>query len=193
MPKKPRPPKAKSAMTTIAMWPLERIKPYPQNPRSHPDSQIDLLARLLKKWDADQPIVVDEKGIIIKGHGRRLAAIKAGMKEFPVLVRAGLSAAAKRAMRIADNQVSLLAAWDKDMLRFEIDELQGGGDFEVGELGFDEDWLEKILKGPESPSEFQSVGENIPVEHECPKCHYRWSGFSGLVQARKVEDAEKQD
>ena len=88
---------------------LDSIKPYPHNARTHPPAQIKLLATLMKKWGPDQAIVVDEDGVILKGHGRRLAAIEAGFEVFPIVERLGLSRDDKEAMRIADNQIALLA------------------------------------------------------------------------------------
>ncbi len=122
---------------TVESWTLDRIKPYDRNPRDHPEAQIELLAKLMMRWGVDQPIVVDEEGVILKGHGRRLAALKAGFKEFPVIIRAGLTEADKQGIRIADNKVSLLAGWDEPLLRLEIDDLKLKG-FDIDFLGFDE-------------------------------------------------------
>lgn len=116
-------------------WPLAQIHAYPQNARTHPQEQIDLLAKLLAKHGFDQPIVVDEEGIILKGHGRRLAALKAGFIEVPVIVRRGLPENEKRAMRLQDNQVSLLAGWDDRIARSELGLLKTAG-FEMPLLGF---------------------------------------------------------
>jgi hypothetical protein len=108
-------------MTDPASWtremraiarPLASVKPYPRNTRTHPPAQIELLASLLRKFGPDQPIVVDEGGVILKGHGREEAARTAGMASFPVVERRGLSEEDKAALRIADNQVALLSGWD---------------------------------------------------------------------------------
>lgn len=117
--------------------PLAKIYPYPNNPRTHPQAQIELLAGIMKQRGVDQPIVVDEDGVIIKGHGRRIAAALAGFKEFPVVVHRGLSDADKKAMRIEDNQVSLLSGWDQGLMRTEISSLQTAG-YDVALLGFPE-------------------------------------------------------
>jgi ParB-like chromosome segregation protein Spo0J len=114
---------------------LVKIVPYAQNPRTHSDEQIDLLANLMARYGVDQPIVVDEKGVILKGHGRRLAALKAGLTSFPVVVQHGLSDDDKRALRIADNQVALLAGWDQELIKLEIGELKLHG-FDLPLLGF---------------------------------------------------------
>lgn len=128
--------KATAKITAAKEWPLDRIIPYERNPRTHPQQQIDLLAELIEKYGPDQPIVVDEKGVILKGHGRRLAALKINRKTFPVIQRSGLTEDDKVAMRIADNQVALLSGWDSELIRFEIDRLDHAG-YDLKLLGFD--------------------------------------------------------
>lgn len=170
--------KAAVAMKTSPSksWPLTRIKEYPHNPKTHPPAQITLLANLLKKFGADQDIVVDDKGVILKGHGRKLAAAEAGMKDFPVTQRFGLSEDDKIALRIADNQVPLLGGWDNELVRFEIERLRRS-DYPIELLGFGEQQLVEFTTIPGPPAGgFAAFGEDIDTEHECPKCHYRWSG-----------------
>lgn len=127
-----------------AMWPLARIKPYSKNARTHPASQIALLARLMQKHGVDQPIVVDEAGEILKGHGRYAAALEAGFAEFPVAQHLGLSDKDKREMRIADNQLALLSGWDMELLRLELGDIRAGGS-DLVDIGFDVKDLNRIL------------------------------------------------
>lgn len=182
--------KATAKITAAREWPLDRIIPYEHNPRTHPSAQIDLLARLLERWGPDQDIVVDEAGVILKGHGRRLAAERAGMKTYPVRQRLGLSENEKTALRIADNQVALLSGWDTELIGFEIKRLERSK-FDVSLLGFGEKQLVQFTTQPGPPvGGFQAFGENVPVEHECPKCKYRWSGSSSPAAA-ETEKTEK--
>jgi hypothetical protein len=158
---------------------ISEIKPYERNPRTHPPDQIALLAQMMLKYGIDQPIVVDEKMVILKGHGRRLAAIAAGFERFPVVIRRGLSAQDKIEMRVADNQVSLLAGWDKELIRLEVTEFKSlGGELKM--LGFGDVQLVQFMTMPSPPGEFPKVDETIPVEHQCPKCGYKWSGKAGV-------------
>lgn len=132
---------------SVESWPLGRITPYPKNPRSHPEEQVAALALLMTEHGVDQPIVVDEDGVILKGHGRLLAAYKAGFKVFPVAKHIGLAEAQKQKIRLADNQMSLLSEWDIglrdealaflklqgiDMSAYGFGELSLGG---LGEIG----------------------------------------------------------
>jgi hypothetical protein len=141
--------------SAVETWALDKIKPYERNAREHPPSQIELLAKLMLKHGVDQPIVVDEDGVILKGHGRRLAAIKAGFKDFPVIIHRGLSDIDKRAIRIADNKVALLSDWDETVLRLELDDLKMNG-FDIEFLGFDERELADLNLFKDLPTEESS-------------------------------------
>lgn len=156
-------------------WPLGKIEPYARNPRTHPPAQIALLASIFKKHGIDQPIVVDDAGVILKGHGRRLAAIEAGLAEFPVVQRFGLSDEEKTAMRIEDNQVALLAGWDQELIRGEVAVLRTAG-YELALLGFGEAQLVHFTTTPGPPAEFPAFGEDIEIDHQCPRCGYVGSG-----------------
>lgn len=169
-----------------AYWRLDRFIPYANNTRTHPPAEIAMLAGLLGQYGPDQPIVVDEDRVIIKGHGRRLAALAAGLEIFTFVQRFGLSEEEKKAMRIADNQVALLAGWDQALVRVEIASLKGAG-YDVALLGFGDAQLVQFMTTPGPPSEFQAFGADIAVEHQCPKCGYKWSGNS----APKVEEPAK--
>jgi ParB-like chromosome segregation protein Spo0J len=162
--------------------PLAEILPYPQNARTHTDQQIELLANLMLRYGVDQPIVVDEAGVILKGHGRRLAAIKAGFETFPVVVQHGLSDDDKRALRIADNQVALLAGWDQKLMQLELGELKLHG-FELPLLGFGDAELAAFIDSNTGLTDPDEVPEPpaVPISKPgdlwllgahvtCPKC-----------------------
>lgn len=136
----------KEPAETVKVWPLDEIVPYERNPRTHPDAQIEMLARLMQEHGVDQPIVVDEAGVIIKGHGRLRAARLAGMSTFPVVVKNGLTEDQKRAERISDNQVSLLAGWDHGLMKLEMNDLSLAG-YEMSLLGFDSTEMAQFTNG----------------------------------------------
>lgn len=158
------------------MTPLAKIQPYPLNPRTHPPAQIALLAAIFLKHGIDQPIVMrKEDGFVLKGHGRRLAAIAAGMDEFPVVWREGLSEDDARAMRIDDNQIALLAGWDRELIFQEITALKTSG-YDISTLGFGDAQLVQFTTTPGPPATFPSFGEGIATDYCCPRCGYKWSG-----------------
>lgn len=176
-------PKMKSGRAALA-----KFVPCPTNPRTHPTAEIALLAELIKRRGPDQPIVVDEDWIILKGHGRRAAAVIAGLDEFPYVQRFGLSEADKRAIRIEDNQVALLAGWDTELIRSEIRLLSDSG-YNVSLLGFGETQLVEFTTLPSPPTEFKAYGEDIPTDCECPKCGFKWS--SGKAPGDKKDRRSK--
>ena len=75
----------------IELWDIDRVKPYGLNAKKHDDKQVDGIINSIQRFGWDQPIVVDANGEVIKGHGRRLAAIKIGLKKVPVLQRLDLT------------------------------------------------------------------------------------------------------
>lgn len=87
----------------LTMKPVAWLKPYEKNAKLHPADEVKKLATTIKRFGWDQPIVAEADGTIIKGHGRRLAAIELGMVEVPVLIRDDLTKAEADAARIADN------------------------------------------------------------------------------------------
>lgn len=112
--------------------------PYALNAKKHPAEQINRIAASINEFGFDQPIVVDKKGTIIKGHGRCEAAIKLGLKSVPVIV-ADLSDAMVKAARLADNKVAE-SGWDDELLRSSIDSLlesMGGSEIDLSSFGFD--------------------------------------------------------
>lgn len=99
----------------IELWPIADLKPYPLNAKEHPKEQVETLARSIKRLGWSQPIVVDANGVIIAGHGRRLAALHLGLNKVPVLCRKDLSKEEAEALRLADNKVVSLD-YDQDSL-----------------------------------------------------------------------------
>jgi ParB-like nuclease domain len=130
----------------IEYWALERLIPYASNARLHSEADIDKLAAAIGKWGWTSPVVVDEEGNLLAGHGRARAAAKLGLTSIPVIVANGWSEEDKRAYRLADNQLAARASWDFDLLGHELQEL-GFADFDVSLVGFEPDQLKTILAG----------------------------------------------
>jgi DNA modification methylase len=115
--------------------PIETLVPYARNSRTHSDEQVAQIAASMKEWGWTNPVLVDEAGMIIAGHGRVLAARKLGLAEVPVMVAEGWSEAQKRAYVLADNQLALNAGWDMDSLKVELQGLKEW-EFDLSLLGF---------------------------------------------------------
>ena len=123
---------------------IETIYPYPDNAKLHSDVQIDSIALAIKTFGFDQPIVVDKDGVIIKGHGRRLAAKRLGMTKVPVVVRDDLSEEAVKAARLSDNRVAE-GEVDTALLQKELAAL-ADAEYDMSAIGFSERELGFMLE-----------------------------------------------
>lgn len=133
----------------VEAWDVEKLIPYENNVKIHDEKQVKKIAESIKQFGWDQPIVVDKDGVIIKGHGRRLAALKLGLKTVPVLVRSDLTPEQVNAARVADNRVAM-GDIDTELLQKELSliDFDFSGIFDKKELAFMEVDLTEI--DPES-------------------------------------------
>ncbi len=130
----------------IEQWPLDRLLPYAANARTHPDEQVAQIAGSIVEFGFNVPCLVDERGVLVAGHGRLLAAQRLGLSQVPVIRLDHLTDAQARAYRIADNQIALNSGWDDALLSAEVARLKEDGvDLEL--LGFPEDELDRLLAG----------------------------------------------
>jgi DNA modification methylase len=147
----------------VERWPLERLAPFARNARTHSPAQIDQIAASMREWGWTNPVLVDEEGTIIAGHGRVAAARKLGLPEAPVMIASGWSEAKKRAYVIADNQLALNAGWDDDLLAAELTELRELA-FDLDLIGFDEKDLSRLL----GPGDAVDGEDDVPEVPERP-------------------------
>jgi len=153
-------------------WPADAVErravasliPYARNARTHSDAQVAQIAGSIQEWGWTIPVLIDESGGIIAGHGRVLAALKLGLTEVPVMVATGWSEAQRRAYVIADNQLALNADWNTDLLRVEMADLAAEG-FTLDLIGFGEGELADLLaertEGLTDPDDAPEVQETI--------------------------------
>jgi ParB-like chromosome segregation protein Spo0J len=127
----------------VEIWDIGRIQPYEKNAKVHAPEQVAALARSIKKFGWTQPIVVDADGVIIAGHGRRLAALELGMTKVPVVCRTDLTKPEADALRLADNRTAS-TVYDTELLKDALQELKNL-DFDLADTGFDEHELEFML------------------------------------------------
>ena len=172
-------------------WPADQIErrrasdltPYARNSRQHSQAQIGQIAASIREWGWTQPIIIDEDGGILAGHGRLLAAQHLGLEEVPCVVATGWSEAKRRAYVIADNRLAELAAWDQDMLAAELQDLSAL-DFDLGLVGFDGEELARLLDGgegegdpadtPPESSAKEIDPDDYQMGHRCPRCGFEF-------------------
>lgn len=139
--------------------------PYANNSRTHSNDQVSQIVSSIKEFGFTNPVLVDEDGGIIAGHGRVMAAKKLGLEVAPCIELKGLTEAQKKAYIIADNQLPLNAGWDLDKLQLEIETLKEL-DFDIDLLGFDDDFLNDLL--PEEEVEGLTDEDEVPEPPEEP-------------------------
>lgn len=116
---------------------IDRLVPYQNNARTHSPEQINKLRASLREFGFINPVIIDRDFGVIAGHGRIAAARAEGITELPCVFADHLTEAQKKAYILADNRMALDAGWDEDMLRVEIEALQGA-DFDLMLTGFDD-------------------------------------------------------
>jgi hypothetical protein len=122
----------------------DRLVPYSRNAKQHSIAQVDELVSIILKVGFVKPVIVDEEYTVLAGHGARLAAIKIGLPEIPVVVLSHLSAAEKRAYVLADNRIAEHSTWDLGVVAEELAALDLEK-FDFTMTGFSDEDLEQML------------------------------------------------
>jgi DNA modification methylase len=128
----------------VARRPIDQLVPYARNARMYSAEQVTQLAASIKEFGFTIPVLCDDAGSIIAGHGRVLAAKELGLTAVPVMIARGWSDKKKRAYCLADNKLAENAAWDDEMLRAEILALRAE-DFDVKIAGFSDAEITALL------------------------------------------------
>lgn len=153
-------------MRQIEARSIDSLIPYANNSRTHSDAQVSQVAASIKEFGFTNPVLIDEQGGIIAGHGRVMAAKKLGLAEVPCVVLDGLSEAQKKAYIIADNKLALNSGWDADMLKVEMERLGELG-FDLSLTGFDDIELGELFGEPEQIEGLTDEDE-VPEAPETP-------------------------
>ena len=147
---------------TVDYRPVSSLQPDPRNARTHPKRQIDQLRASILQFGFTNPILVDEAGVLIAGHGRLLAAKDIGLPTLPVIELAGLNEAEKKVLRLADNKIALNAGWDLEILKLELAEIASIDiDFDLSLTGFASGEIDVVLKAANDPDD--EVIPAVPV------------------------------
>lgn len=138
---------------------VDELIPYARNSRTHSAEQVSQIAASIQEWGFTNPVLIDEGGNIIAGHGRILAAQKLKINSVPTIKAIGWTEAQKKAYIIADNKLSLNAGWDIDLLKIELDDLSELN-FDLGLTGFNADEIAQITA--------TGVAEGLTDEDDAP-------------------------
>ncbi len=155
---------------------VETLRPYARNARTHSSRQIRQIAKSIQRFGFCNPVLIDDQGQIIAGHGRVAAAKLLGNKEVPTVKLAHLSDVEKRAYILADNRLAEKAGWDREILAIELQALVSL-DFEVELTGFETAEVDLILEeateaaggpgGREDETPVYKAGPAVTVRATC--------------------------
>jgi ParB-like chromosome segregation protein Spo0J len=126
------------AANQVQMMPISSLNAYDDNPRIHGEDQIDAIKKAINEWGWTIPILVDEKNMVIAGHGRLMAAEDLGIDQVPCMVAKGWTDEQKRAYVIADNKIQEKGQWDNGAVFRQLREL-AQDEFDVSLIDFDLD------------------------------------------------------
>lgn len=151
----------------------------PENARLHPEDNDAAIRDSLTRYGQLKPLVVRREGmVVVAGNGTLAAARGLGWRELACNV-VDMSHLDAVGYGLADNRTAELAKWDAEVvsrlaaLMAEQDQLP---------VGWSADQVAALRAAlPAPPDQFPEVGEDIEVEHRCPRCGYAWSG--GPVKA----------
>ena len=154
--------------TAITHRPIAALTPWAGNARTHSRKQIRQIAASIQQFGFTNPVLIDEAGTILAGHGRVAAAHRLGMAEVPCLRLDHMNEDEKRAYVLADNKLALKAGWDEDLLAAELGALLSADlDFDVELTGFTIPEMDGILEAvePEEPDDPRddAVPDDAPV------------------------------
>lgn len=155
--------KSQMASLTVETWPTDRLRANPRNPRRHTEKQVAQIAASIRNLGFTTPIVVDETGMVLAGHGRLAAAKVLGLDTVPVVQVRYLNEAQKRALVIADNRLAELSDWDTELLRIELEELSALDlSFDIEITGYDTIDIDGLAHVQED-SHKADVADIVPV------------------------------
>jgi DNA modification methylase len=142
------------------------LRPYTNNPRTHSKAQLKKLMRSIEEFGWANPLLIDETGMVLCGHGRLLAAEKLGIADVPTITLGHLSEAQRRAYIMADNAIAEKAGWSKELLKSELQGLVEIG-YDVELTGFDTLEIDTLLSLDHSEAAQEDENVELPG-HELP-------------------------
>ena len=149
----------------MQLVPIGKLIPYVNNARTHSKEQITKLRSSLREFGFVNPVIIDREFNVIAGHGRILAAKEENIGQVPCVFVNYLTEAQKKAYILADNRFALDAGWDEEMLRVEMEALQGM-DFDVSLTGFDEAEIADLFAADDNEAQEDDFDEDAALQAE---------------------------
>ncbi|MCO5064997.1 MAG: site-specific DNA-methyltransferase [Rhizobiaceae bacterium] len=141
----------------------DELKPFARNARTHSKKQIKQIADSIRRFGFTNPVIIDEAGVIMAGHGRVEAAKLLGMTEIPCVLIGKMSESEKRAYILADNKLALNAGWDDEILAIELQFLVSQApEIDVTITGFEIAEIDSLIDVGVNPADADPADDNIP-------------------------------
>jgi len=151
----------------LVMKPPQALSPAKRNARTHSKRQIEQLMASIRQFGFTSPVLVDDDGRIVAGHGRVEAAKRVGLEGVPTIALSHLTKDELRAYAIADNRLALNAGWDEDLLKMEFGELEALElNFDLEITGFSTSEIDIMLESDAEPE--IKVPASAPVPEALP-------------------------
>jgi ParB-like chromosome segregation protein Spo0J len=159
-------------ITNIIHRETDSLVPFAGNARTHPEHQLEQLCQNIQRFGFYNPVLTDEHGTIIAGHGRVMAAKRMGLATVPTIVIEGLGESERRALTLADNRIQMNASWDMEKVREELSAL-ADEDFDLSFTGFSDGEIESLLSEtmdilPNIESEYVSTVPTVQQREQTP-------------------------
>lgn len=162
---------------------IGELIPYENNPRYN-DEAVDYVAKSIKEFGFNVPIVIDKDNVIVAGHTRLRAAEKLGLEKVPCVTVNNLTDEQIKAYRLVDNKTAEMSEWDYDLLEMELEAI----DMDMSEYGFEAEinafeLLDDVGYEPVDELEHFEVTFVFPKECEADVRGYiKENGKDGIVE-----------
>jgi ParB-like chromosome segregation protein Spo0J len=154
---------------SLELIPPDRLRPWARNARTHSNKQLRQIADSIRTFGFTNPVLIDEDGTILAGHGRVAAARMLGYEAVPCLRIGSMTAAQKRAYVIADNKLALNAGWDEEILAIELQGLLASDlDIDIGVTGFSIPEIDSLIEGLNPEEAGDPTDDALPAVGDGP-------------------------
>lgn len=138
--------------------------PHSPNARRHSTRQISQLKASIRSFGFNVPIIINQAGELLAGHGRVRAALELDLPEIPTVTVDHMSAMEARAFMLADNRLCELSTWDEIQLADELQELAAADEaFEITDTGFELPRIDVLIEERHKPKT-QVDAADAPVD-----------------------------
>lgn len=139
---------------------ISDLDQHPKNPKCHPENQIKLIEKSIKRFGYTNPVILSADGVILAGHARVKAAIAMGQDSVPC-IRTKLTGDEADAYLLADNRLADISPYDRDILAELLSDLPK----DLAEItGFDSVQVEALLSGEDIPDIDKFISDSQPEE-----------------------------